>query len=83
MWGTTRALVNNMVSGVSQGFTGELEINGVGYRAAVQGKDLMLQLGYSHDVEFPIPGDIKIACEKPTAIACSGADGSASVRSRR
>ena len=73
-WGTTRALVNNMVSGVNTGYTVNLEINGVGYRAAVQGKDLVLQLGYSHDVQFPIPSDIKIACEKPTAIAISGAD---------
>ena len=73
-WGTTRALVNNMVSGVNTGYTVNLEINGVGYRAAVQGKNLVLQLGYSHDVQFPIPSDIKIACEKPTAIAISGAD---------
>src|SRR5262249_10459274 len=73
-WGTTRALVNNMVNGVSKGYTVNLEINGVGYRAAVQGKDLVLQLGYSHDVHFPIPSDIKIACERPTAIAVSGAD---------
>ncbi|HEV8014683.1 MAG TPA: 50S ribosomal protein L6 [Stellaceae bacterium] len=73
-WGTMRALVNNMVNGVSKGYTVNLEINGVGYRAAVQGKDLVLQLGYSHDVHFPIPADIKIACEKPTAIAVSGAD---------
>ncbi len=73
-WGTVRALVNNMVNGVSKGYTVNLEINGVGYRAAVQGKDLVLQLGYSHDVHFPIPSDIKIACEKPTAIAITGAD---------
>ena len=73
-WGTTRALINNMVSGVNTGYTVNLEINGVGYRAAVQGKNLVLQLGYSHDVQFPIPSDIKIACEKPTAIAVSGAD---------
>ena len=74
LWGTTRALVNNMVTGVSAGFTRKLEINGVGYRAAVQGKTLVLQLGYSHDINFPIPQDIKIACEKPTAIAVTGAD---------
>jgi large subunit ribosomal protein L6 len=73
-WGTVRALVNNMVKGVNTGYTVNLEINGVGYRAAVQGKDLVLQLGYSHDVHFPIPSDIKIACEKPTAIAVTGAD---------
>ena len=73
-WGTTRALVNNMVNGVTKGYTINLDINGVGYRAAVQGKDLVLQLGYSHDVKFPIPADVKIACEKPTAIAITGAD---------
>jgi large subunit ribosomal protein L6 len=74
MWGTTRALVNNMVTGVSTGFNVALEINGVGYRAAVQGKALNLQLGYSHDVVFPIPEDVNIVCERPTAITVSGAD---------
>jgi large subunit ribosomal protein L6 len=74
LWGTTRALVSNMVAGVSKGFSVKLDINGVGYRAAVQGKNLVLQLGYSHDVTFPIPDDVKIVCEKPTAIAISGAD---------
>jgi large subunit ribosomal protein L6 len=73
-WGTARALVNNMVNGVTKGYTINLEINGVGYRAAVQGKNLVLQLGFSHDVTFPIPADVKIACEKPTAIAINGAD---------
>ncbi|HTW51399.1 MAG TPA: 50S ribosomal protein L6 [Stellaceae bacterium] len=74
MWGTTRALVNNMVTGVSAGFTRVLEINGVGYRAAVQGRTLNLQLGYSHDIPYPIPQDIQIACERPTLIAITGAD---------
>jgi large subunit ribosomal protein L6 len=74
MWGTTRALVNNMVTGVSAGFTRNLEINGVGYRAAVQGSTLNLQLGYSHDIPFPIPPDIRITCERPTVITVSGAD---------
>jgi large subunit ribosomal protein L6 len=74
MWGTTRALVSNMVTGVSTGFTRTLEINGVGYRAAVQGKVLNLQLGYSHDIPYPIPDNIQIACERPTLIAVSGAD---------
>jgi large subunit ribosomal protein L6 len=73
-WGTTRALVNNMVAGVSKGFATNLEINGVGYRAAVQGKNLVLQLGYSHDVTFPIPADVKIVCEKPTSISITGSD---------
>jgi large subunit ribosomal protein L6 len=73
-WGTTRALVNNMMHGVSTGYQVNLDINGVGYRAQVQGKALVLQLGYSHDVQFPIPDDIKIVCERPTAIRISGAD---------
>ena len=74
MWGTTRALVNNMVTGVSAGFTRNLEINGVGYRAAVQGSNLNLQLGYSHDIIYPIPPDVRITTERPTAITVSGAD---------
>jgi large subunit ribosomal protein L6 len=74
MWGTTRALINNMVTGVSRGFAVGLEINGVGYRAAVQGGTLNLQLGYSHDVAFPIPHDVTIACERPTLIVVRGAD---------
>jgi len=74
MWGTARAQIQNLVIGVSEGFTRELEINGVGYRAAVQGKDLVLQLGYSHDVIFPIPEGITIKCEKPTSVAINGAD---------
>lgn len=73
MWGTTQRLVGNLVKGVSEGFTKRLEINGVGYRAAVQGSNLVLQLGYSHDVIYPIPEGISIACEKPTAVAISGA----------
>ena len=74
MWGTTRALVNNMVTGVSAGFSVNLEITGVGYRAQVQGDILNLQLGYSHDIPFPIPGDVRITCERPTVITVSGAD---------
>jgi large subunit ribosomal protein L6 len=74
MWGTTRALVNNMVTGAATGFTRNLEINGVGYRAAVQGSNLNLQLGYSHDINYPIPSDVRIACERPTLIAITGAD---------
>ena len=74
MWGTTRALVNNMITGVATGFTRNLEINGVGYRAAVQGANLNLQLGYSHEINYPIPQGVRIACERPTAIAVSGAD---------
>jgi len=74
MWGLSRSLVNNMVNGVSQGFTRSLEINGVGYRAAVDGNVLNLQLGYSHDIEYPMPEGIKIECEKPTQIVVSGID---------
>ena len=74
MWGTTRALVSNMVTGVSMGFSVNLEITGVGYRAQVQGNTLNLQLGYSHDIPFPIPGDVRITCERPTIITVSGAD---------
>ena len=74
MWGLSRSLVNNLVVGVTQGFTQKLEIQGVGYRAAVQGKTLNLQLGYSHDVPYPIPAGISIVTEKPTMIAISGID---------
>lgn len=74
LWATTRTLINNMVVGVSDGFTKKLEINGVGYRAQVQGKDLVLQLGFSHEVRYPIPDGIEIACERPTAIEVSGFD---------
>jgi len=74
MWGTTRNLVRNLVTGVSQGFSRRLEITGVGYRASMQGKNLQLQLGYSHDILYPVPADITIKCEKPTSIAISGAD---------
>jgi large subunit ribosomal protein L6 len=74
MWGTTRSLVNGMVTGVSAGFTRNMEITGTGYRAAVQGKDLVLNLGYSHEVRYPIPEGIKITCERPTAVRVEGAD---------
>ena len=74
MWGTTRSLINGMVQGVSTGFVKEMEINGTGYRAAVQGKDLVLNLGYSHEIRYPIPPGIKITCERPTAIKVEGAD---------
>lgn len=74
MWGLSRTLVNNLVVGVTKGFTERLEISGVGYRAAVQGKNLNLQLGFSHDVAYPIPEGIAIVTEKPTSIAISGID---------
>lgn len=74
LWGTTRSNIANMVTGVSSGFTKVLEITGVGYRAAVQGNTLNLQLGFSHDINFPIPEGISMKCERPTMIAVSGAD---------
>jgi large subunit ribosomal protein L6 len=74
MWGTTRSLINSMVTGVSSGFTKSMEITGTGYRAAVQGKDLVLALGYSHEIRYPIPAGISIVCERPTAVKVSGAD---------
>ena len=74
MWGTARTLVANLVSGVSQGFTRKMEITGVGYRAQVQGKTLVLQLGYSHDVRYPVPEGITIQCPDQTHIIVSGAN---------
>jgi large subunit ribosomal protein L6 len=74
MWGTARARVNNLVVGVTSGYEKKLEITGVGYRAAVQGKVLQLALGYSHDVNYPIPAGIAIATPKPTEITISGVD---------
>jgi large subunit ribosomal protein L6 len=74
MWGTSRTLVANLVAGVTRGFEENLEITGVGYRAAVQGKTLNLQLGFSHDVNFPIPEGITIATPKPTEVKISGID---------
>jgi large subunit ribosomal protein L6 len=74
MWGTSRTLVANLVSGVTKGFEENLEITGVGYRAAVQGKTLNLQLGFSHDVNYPIPEGITIATAKPTEIKITGID---------
>src|SRR5579883_2377841 len=73
-WGTSRTLVANLITGVTKGFEQRLEINGVGYRAAVQGKQLQLQLGYSHDVIYPIPEGISIATPKPTEITITGSD---------
>ncbi|TPW29346.1 50S ribosomal protein L6 [Pararhizobium mangrovi] len=73
-WGMSRSVINNMVAGLKNGFERKLEINGVGYRAQMQGKDLRLSLGYSHDVIHPVPEDVTIACPKPTEIVISGAD---------
>ena len=74
MWGMQRTLVNNLIEGVTHGYTAKLEISGVGYRAAVQGKNLQLQLGFSHDVQYPIPAGIQIVCEKPTNVTITGID---------
>ena len=73
MWGTARTLVANLVEGVSNGFVRKMEITGVGYRAQVQGDNLVLQLGYSHDVIYPMPAGIKIVCPDQTHIVVSGA----------
>ena len=74
LYGTSRALIANLVEGVTKGFEKKLEITGVGYRAAVQGKNLQLQLGYSHDVSYAIPDGIAITTPKPTEILVTGTD---------
>jgi large subunit ribosomal protein L6 len=73
-WGLYRALVNNLVTGVTKGFERKLEITGVGYRAAMQGKNLNLSLGYSHDVVYEVPAGVTVATPKPTEILISGID---------
>ncbi len=73
-WGMSRTQVANLVTGVTTGFKKEMEITGVGYRAAVQGKVLKLALGYSHDVDFAIPEDVTITTPKPTEIVVEGID---------
>ncbi|HEX8444728.1 MAG TPA: 50S ribosomal protein L6 [Allosphingosinicella sp.] len=73
-WGMQRTLVQNLVTGVTDGFTKTLEITGVGYRAAMQGKNLRLQLGYSHDVNVEVPADLTVATPDPTTIVISGSD---------
>jgi large subunit ribosomal protein L6 len=73
-WGMQRTLVQNLVTGVTEGFTKTLEITGVGYRAAMQGKNLRLQLGYSHDVHVAVPEGLTVATPDPTTIVISGHD---------
>ena len=73
-WGMSRTQVANLVTGVTTGFKREMEITGVGYRAAVQGKVLKLSLGYSHDVDFPIPEGVTVSTPKPTEIVVEGID---------
>ena len=74
MWGTSRALLANVITGVTKGFEQRLEINGVGYRASIQGKNLQIALGYSHDIVYPIPEGIAIVTPKPTEIVITGID---------
>jgi large subunit ribosomal protein L6 len=74
MWGMSRTMVENLITGVNSGFEKKLDITGVGYRAQVQGQNLQLALGFSHDVIYPIPAGIEIKCPKPTEILISGID---------
>lgn len=74
LWPTYRNHVKNMIIGVSEGYAKNLDIQGVGFRANLQGQELVLQLGYSHDIRYQVPKDIKIAVEKQTKIAISGID---------
>lgn len=74
LWGTTRANINTLVKGVSEGFSKSLELIGVGYKARMEGTKLVLSLGFSHDVNFPAPAGIKISCESPTQIKVFGVD---------
>lgn len=73
-WGMSRTQISNLVEGVTNGFKKELEIQGVGYRANIQGTNLKLSLGYSHEVDFKIPADVKVSCPKPTEIIIEGID---------
>ena len=73
-WGLSRSLVENIVVGVSQGFERKLQLLGVGYRAQVQGSTLKLSLGFSHDIDYPVPADIKVECPSQTEIVISGID---------
>jgi len=74
MWGTNRSLLNNAVIAVNKGYEKTLEMTGVGYRAVIKGNSLNLQLGYSHDIDFEIPKDVKIIVEKQTTIKIKGSD---------
>ena len=74
MWGTTRSLINGMMIGVSSGFSKSMDITGTGYKAAMQGNDLVLNLGYSHEIRYAAPKGIKISCDKPTSVKVEGAD---------
>lgn len=74
LWGMSRTMVQNIITGVSQGFEKKLEITGVGYRAQMQGKNLQLALGFSHDVVYDVPEGIEVKCPKPTEIVINGID---------
>ena len=74
MWGTARAQIQNLIGGVTKGFEKKLEINGVGYKAAIAGKNLQLSLGYSHDIIYPIPAGVSMAAPTPTEITVAGID---------
>jgi large subunit ribosomal protein L6 len=74
MWGTCRAIVSNAIRGLSTHFVRKVTLVGVGYKASVQGKNLVMQLGYSHDIVFEISDDIKVVCETPTVIVVSGSN---------
>ena len=73
-WGMSRTMIANMIKGVTEGYSRSLEINGVGYRAAAQGRSLQLNLGYSHDVSYPVPAGIEVKTPKPTEIVITGID---------
>ena len=70
-WGTTRSLINNIVQGVNEGFSKTLELNGTGYRASVSGNKLKLQLGFSHDIDYDVPKEVKVECPKQNIIKLS------------
>lgn len=74
LWGTVQRNLSNAVKGVSEGFVYRMDLVGVGYRASVQGKNLVLQLGFSHDVVYPLPEGVEAKCEKPTTISLTGAN---------
>ena len=74
LWGMNRSLLNNAIIGTSKGYSKTLELSGVGYRASIKGKQLSMQLGFSHDVDFDIPDSVKIIVEKQTIVKISGSD---------
>ena len=74
IWGLNRSLINNAIKGINEGYSKTLELSGVGFRAAVKGNTLNLQIGFSHDIDYPIPSNIKIVVEKQTTIKITGTD---------